>query len=740
MAAPRGRASTYTAEAAILLMVVGLVFLGGFVGWVVGHYATPGHTKTVTVAGGGTATTAPTEAIEKAPSFSADDLSAAPTDDWPTVGGNLSNERYSPLTQIDTSNVSGLKGVWRTHLAGAGIGAKYSAESQPVVWKDVVYITAGNNDAFAVSLATGKILWHYTSHIDQEITTVCCGWLNRGVALGDGRVYFGQLDGKVVALDQQTGRVVWTRQLVRWQLGQTITAAPVYVDGRIYIGVVGAEFGTRSFLQALDAATGKPVWRWYTTAGPGDAGGDSWPAGSKAYLRGGATIWQAPAVDPKLGLIYFSTGNAGSDWFGGARPGKNLYAASIVALDLKTGKMKWYFQQVHHDIWDYDSASPVVLFDAGGHEGIAQASKTGWLYMLDRETGKPLYGISERPVPQNAAQQTWPTQPIPANAAFTPHGPVPEQDVARVEKQAVGPLKTTPRVVAKETYTPPPPGKLLVYGNGPQGGVNWQPISYNEKTHMIYVCSAVQWVGVKAVPTPFVRPGKSYTGVGGTAGISWTESTGTLTAIDATSGSISWQKTFPDSCYAGTATTAGDLVFVGRNAGELQAYDAKTGKQLWSFQTGAGANGTATVVQRDGKEYVLFLAGGNSLQATFHGDSLWLFGLDGRLGPAAAPGKGTGTEHGGEAAQQSPGSAKGDAAAGQAVFQDNCVSCHGADGRGGNGGPDLTSIPSAKNVARVVRQVENGGGGMPAFKGQLTAKQIADVAAYVTQKITNPSK
>ncbi len=415
--------------------------VGVFVGWVIGHYATSsnGATKTVTVAAPAPAPTTAAD-IQKAPNFSAADLSALPTDNWPTVGGNLWNERYSPLDQIDTSNVSQLKGVWMTHLDGSGVGAKYSAESQPVVCKGVMYVTTGNNDVFAVSVDTGKILWKYSSGISQKITTVCCGWLNRGVAIGDGRVYFGQLDGEVVALDQQTGKPVWTRQLVQWQLGQTITAAPIYVDGKIYIGVVGAEFGTRSFLQAFDAATGAPAWRWYTTAGPGDPGGDTWPAGSKEYLRGGATIWQAPAVDDKLGLIYFSTGNAGSDWFGGERPGKNLYAASIVALDLKTGKLKWYYQQVHHDIWDYDSASPVVLFDAGGKHGIAQASKTGWLYMLDRATGKPLYGIPEKAVPQNAEQQTWPTQPIPDNGEFTPHGPVPAKDVARVKSQAVGPL------------------------------------------------------------------------------------------------------------------------------------------------------------------------------------------------------------------------------------------------------------------------------------------------------------
>jgi quinohemoprotein ethanol dehydrogenase len=728
-----------TAEAALWVLIFGLIFAGGVVGWVVGHYAGSNGTKTVTVAASGTSATG-TETITAAPNFSAADLSALPSADWPTVGGSLMNERYSPLNQIDTSNVSQLKGVWRTHLDGSGVGAKYSAESQPVVYKGVMYVTTGEDDAFAVSVASGKILWSYKSGISQKITTVCCGWLNRGVAIGNGRVYFGQLDGKVVALDQMTGKPLWTKQLVKWQLGQTITAAPIYIDGTIYIGVVGAEFGTRSFLEAMDAATGKQVWRWYTTAGPGDPGANTWPSGSKEYLRGGATIWQAPAVDEKLGLLYFSTGNAGSDWFGGQRPGKNLYAASIVALDLKTGKLKWYYQQVHHDVWDYDSASPVVLFDAGGKQGIAQASKTGWLYMLDRATGKPLYGIPEKPVPQNAAQKSWPTQPIPLNGEFTPHGPVPTADVARVKKEAVGPLKKVPVVVAKGPFTAPPPGKLLIYGNGPQGGVNWQPVSYNEKTHMIYVCSAVSWVGFEAANVPFVNNQKSYTGVAGAAGVAWPEGTGTFTAIDATSGKTVWQKTFPEPCYAGTSTTAGNLVFVGRNAGQLEAYDATNGDLKWSFQTGAGANNTATIFQQDGKEYVAFLSGGNSLAATPHGDSLWLFGLDGTIGPAATPGKGTGTQHGGEGGGNGAATTTGNAAAGATVFANNCQSCHGADGHGGNGGPDLTGIPSAKNYNTVLAQVQNGGGGMPPFKGQLTAKQIADVSTYVTQKITKNNK
>jgi quinohemoprotein ethanol dehydrogenase len=305
--------------------------------------------------------------------------------------------------------------------------------------------------------------------------------------------------------------------------------------------------------------------------------------------------------------------------------------------------------------------------------------------------------------------------------------------VERVLDQAVGPLKKVPKVIAKHAFTPPPPGKLLIYGNGPQGGVNWQPVSYNEKTKMFYVCSAVSWVGFEAANQPYPGAGKTYEGVAGSAGVAWSEGTGTFTAIDATSGKVVWQKHFPQPCYAGTATTAGDLVFVGRNTGELQAYNATTGSELWSFQTGAGANNTATIFQQDGKQYLAFLSGGNSLAATPHGDSLWLFGLDGKLGPAPKPGAGTGTQHAGEGNTSTSASP----AAGKTVFADNCVSCHGATGHGGNGGPDLTSIPAAKNMKSVVTQVENGGGEMPPFKGQLTPKQIQDVSAYVTKDITN---
>ena len=656
--------------------------------------------------------------------------------DWSTNGGATSNQRYSTLDEIDTSNVARLKGVWRTHLNGSGVAAKYSGESQPIVQDGVIYVTTGNDDVYAVSVETGKLLWEHTSNISQKISTVCCGWLNRGVAIGDGRVYLGQLDGKVVALDIDTGGELWTRRLVRWQDGQTITGAPLFLEGKLYIGVVGADFGTRGFLEALDAETGKSVWRAHMVPAPGEPGSETWPEASPAYLRGGASIWSTPAFDEDLNLLYVTTGNAGNDWFGGDREGDNLYAASIVAINRDSGKIEWHFQEVHHDIWDYDTPSPAVLFDVDRNgdtvKGIGVPGKTGWLYLLDRETGKPLYGIDEKPVPQSAEQKTAKTQPFPRSGEFIPHTPPTAKEIARVKSEITGAAKKLPVVVAKEMFTPPSTKHMLVYRPGPQGGNNWEPSSYNPDTQMFYVCAAVQTVGVASADLKFVE-GKSFAGIGAIAGIGYNESSGTLTAIDATDGSVAWQKTWPDACYSGTVTTAGNLVFVGRNNGELQAYDARSGDQLWSFQTGAGANDTVSVFEQDGKEYVAFLSAGNSLMASAHGDSLWLFSLDGTMGPAPAPGAGAGTGHAGEGGNQ----ATGDPAAGKTVFADNCAGCHGVSGTGGNGGPDLTAIPSAKDEATVTKQVQNGGGGMPAFKGTLTPKQIHDVTAYVTQEITN---
>jgi alcohol dehydrogenase (cytochrome c) len=231
--------------------------------------------------------------------------------------------------QIDTTNVKQLKGAWMTRLKGSGFGGKYSAEATPLVKAGIMYVVTGNDDVFALNAKTGETLWERLSGIDQKISTVCCGWLNRGLAMGEGMLFLGQLDANVVALDIKTGKEVWKTPIEDWRNGYGVTGAPLYYDGVVYSGNTGGEFGVRSRLTALDAKTGKVLWRWYTLPGPGDVGSDTWPAGTNHAMRGGASIWNTPALDPQLGLIYFATGNCGPDYDGSMREGDNLFCASI---------------------------------------------------------------------------------------------------------------------------------------------------------------------------------------------------------------------------------------------------------------------------------------------------------------------------------------------------------------------------------------------------------------------------
>jgi quinohemoprotein ethanol dehydrogenase len=342
-------------------------------------------------------------------------------------------------------------------------------------------------------------------------------------------------------------------------------------------------------------------------------------------------------------------------------------------------------------------------------------------------------------VPQNAFQKTSKTQPFPSYDPVVPHVPSDAQyaQVVKLAKAAAKGGKPVKTIRAKTMFTPYWK-TLTVLTPGPQGGTNWQPSSYNPETHMIYVCAQSGITGNTAeTGTPAgTKAGVVQAQLGSTltVGGGFGENAGTFTAVDVTTGKIAWQKKWKESCYAGSTTTKGNLVFIGRSDGHLQAYDARDGKELWSFQTGAGANDAPTVFERNGKEYIVFYAGGNALAASAHGDNLWLLGLDGKLGPAAAPGAGQGVGHAGESG--GPTTQKGDPVAGKAVFSGNCSTCHGASGHGGNGGPDLTSIPSAKSLTRVLAQVTNGGNGMPPFKGTLTQKQINDVAAFVIADIT----
>ena len=338
-------------------------------------------------------------------------------DGWITNGGNVYNQRYSPLARINKDNVATLKPAWRTHLNGSGTDSKYSGQAQPLVYDGVIYIPTGANDVFALDADTGEILWTYEANLDPNITVICCGWMSRGVALGDGKVFSGQLDGKLVALDAATGKVVWSIQAETNQDGFSITTRAALLRRPRHHGLRGRRPRGARPREGLRRARRQARVDVLHDPGPRRAGHDTWPSDNDTWKHGGAAVWQTPAVDPELGLVYFSTGNPGPDLNGSVRPGDNLFSVSMVAIEAKTGKYRWHFQQVHHDLWDYDSPNPVVLFDAmyDGRlrKGIVEIGKTGYVYILDRETGKPLVGIDEVPVPQEPRQATAATQPIP---------------------------------------------------------------------------------------------------------------------------------------------------------------------------------------------------------------------------------------------------------------------------------------------------------------------------------------
>lgn len=651
----------------------------------------------------------------EAPAFTGKQLTELPVNNWLTNGGNVLNQRYSPLTEINSSNVAKLKAEWQAHLNGSGVGPPYSGEAQPIVHDGVVYVPTGADDVFALDVETGKQIWVYQSKLDNLITTVCCGWTSRGVAIGEGKIYLGRLDGKLVALDQHTGKEVWSVQAERWQDGYVITSAPLYYDGMVITGFAGGEFATRGRVKAFSARSGKLVWTFYTVPGPGEVGHESWPEDNDAWRFGGATVWQTPAVDVNHGLLYFSTGNPGADFNGGMRGGDNLFSVSIVALEAKTGKYRWHYQQVHHDLWDYDASSPVVLFDielnGQTREALAEIGKTGWVYILDRVTGKPLIGIDELPVPQEPRQATAASQPHPIGDPVVPHSiDIPPAGFRLVnEGRIFTPFWDKP-VVAKPS---------------PWGGTNWPPSSYDPRQGYLFVCGNDAMGRFVVAEAADPKSGTKY--MGGVFGYADIPLTGIFAAVDMRTNKIVWRQRWKDSCYSGSTATAGDLVFTGRNDGRFVALDSRNGDVLWEFQTGAGVNATASVVQYKGHQKVVIYSAGNMFAGSPGGDSVWLFSLDGTLGPSERP----------ESLQAKAVTLSvkdADTAAGAQVFAHVCAACHGDEGRGGHGGgPDITSVVSPELVASTV--ISGKSTRMPGFSKSLTPWQIRDVSVFVAMKL-----
>jgi alcohol dehydrogenase (cytochrome c) len=479
-------------------------------------------------------------------------------------------------------------------------------------------------------------------------------------------------------------------------------------------------------VKAFDAKTGKLVWTFYTVPAPGERGHETWPKDSEVWKHGGATVWQTPAVDPELGLLYFSTGNPGPDFNGAVRAGDNLYSDSIVALDAKTGKYRWHFQQVHHDLWDYDAPNPVVLFDVqiGGvsRKALAEVGKTGWAYILDRTTGEPLIGIDEKPVPQEPRQATAATQPYPRGDAIVPqHVDIPPEGYKLVNEGRI--------------FTPFVGADGMIVNPSLYGGANWPPSSYDPSRRLLFVCASSVVGNFVGGDRDFEIPRDGAHYEGGVVGFAALPRSGIFAALDVTTNRLAWQYRWTDQCYSGSVATAGGLVFVGRNDGRLTALESATGAQRWEFQTGAGMNSPVTVFERGGKPYVVAYSAGSLLVGTAHGDSVWMFGLEGTL-PPTTPRDSERPTTSAVAPAPSSGSAPVQpvlATNGHEVYAQICVACHGEDGKGGHGGGmPLTSVPT---VDFAVETISYGRNNMPAFGSSLSAAQIRAVSEYVVAEI-----
>lgn len=532
---------------------------------------------------------------------SLDDLkrdSATPGDVL-TYGMGYNNQRYSPLKQINTNNAAKLRPVWAYSLNNP-----QGQESQPIVHNGVMYVTT-HNSTVALDPATGKQIWKQEIELPQDVFKMaCCGILNRGAAIYDGKLFRSTLDAHVMAMDAKTGKQLWKSKAADYQNGQAMTSAPLIANGVVLTGIAGGEYGTRGFIDGWDPATGKQLWRFYTTAAPDQKGGDTWPGDT--HLKGGAPTWLTGAYDPDLDLVYWGTGNGGP-WNPNARKGDNLYIASVVAIRPKTGELVWHYQFSPNDPYDYDATEVGMLVDMkiGGKDRkvLAQANRNGFFYVLDRASGELL--------------------------AANPYVKV--NWAERID------LKTG-RPVLSETDRKARAGEDVEIFPSVVGGKNWTPMSWNPATGLAYANTLnMSWPYQLAKPE--YKKGEWYLGVN-FRGVNMpkNEPHGYLSAIDPMTGKSKWQMPWPaQPSMAGTLSTAGGLVFTGAATGEFIAVDANNGKKLYEFQTSSGIIGLPVTFEHKGKQYVSIVSGAGGVWALTGdermsqvpaGGSVWTFAVD----------------------------------------------------------------------------------------------------------------
>lgn len=516
------------------------------------------------------------------------------TADVLTNGMGRHLQRYSPLETLNKGNVENLVPAWAFSLGGE---KQRGQESQPIVYDGVMYITGSYSRMWAIDVKTGEELWQYDARLPEGILP-CCDVINRGAAIYGDNVYFGTLDARIVALDRKTGKVVWNKKIADYKEGYSYTAAPLIVNGLVITGNSGGEFGIVGEVQARDAKTGELVWTRPTIEGHmGTLNGEestmtgtlnaSWPG--DMWKTGGGATWLGGSYDIDTDTLVFGAGNPApwNSWLRNAGEkndgtGDNLYAASRLGIDPKTGEIKWHFQTTPREGWDFDGVNEVIAFtDKDGNKRFATADRNGFFYILNREDGK---FIAAYPFVKDIS---W----------------------------ASG-IDENGRPIYNEENRPGAPNASSDDGKGQQvfavpsflGGKNWMPMSYSQKTGLFYVPSNEWGMDIWNEPISY-KKGAAYLGAGFTIKPLFEDYIGSLKAMDPNTGEVKWEYKNDAPLWGGTMATAGGLVFFGTPEGKFIALDDETGEELWSFQTGSGIVGQPITWEQDGEQYVTVMSG-----------------------------------------------------------------------------------------------------------------------------------
>jgi alcohol dehydrogenase (cytochrome c) len=520
---------------------------------------------------------------------------------WILHHGNYQGHRFSQLKEINTDTVSNMRLAYTVALGGYQSGGRYASgalEATPLVEDGIMYVPDGWGSVYAIDLAAGKkgvFKWKMDPGTDRAWAgdVACCGVNNRGVALWKDKVISISLDGRLFAINKQTGEVVWERKIAEPALGETLTIAPLIVRDLAIVGAAGGEFGIRGYIEATDLNTGKAAWRTYTIPGTGEPGNETWKDGKDRWKHGGGSIWETATYDPETDTFYQGIGNAGPDYDIQYRPGDNKWAASVLALSPNDGKIKWGFQYTPQDPYDYDEISehPIINAKVNGEDRklVVHAARNGFFYALDRVNGSFITGK------QYVDEVNWtpgldPKTGRPLN--YDPNTDIQMYGAGSHGMRGQPSLRTCPSNV---------------------GGKNWEPSAYNPELGLMFIpsiegCNTIETLEQKDMEDQGGTAKARERFTGGSAK-TVQRLYGSLKAVDPVTGETkaSLKMTYPN--YGGALATAGNLVFLGESDGTFGAYEAKTLKQLWSFNTGTGINAPPVTFAVNGKQYVAVLAG-----------------------------------------------------------------------------------------------------------------------------------